>query len=92
LKALGAKPLMIMNMLVREAIVLALAGCIIGIFLSFVARQIVNNLVPATLTVIAVPDWWLNAAAIALTGALLGAIYPGLKAARQDAIEALSYE
>ena len=25
-------------------------------------------------------------------GALLGAIYPGLKAARQDAIEALAYE
>ena len=31
-------------------------------------------------------------AAIALGGALLGAIYPGLKAARQDAIEALAYE
>ena len=25
-------------------------------------------------------------------GALLGAVYPGLKAARQDAIEALAYE
>ena len=30
--------------------------------------------------------------AIALVGAILGAIYPGLKAARQDAIEALAYE
>jgi len=27
-----------------------------------------------------------------VVGALLGAIYPGLKAARQDAIEALAYE
>jgi hypothetical protein len=31
-------------------------------------------------------------AAIAVVGAMLGAIYPGLKAARQDAIEALVYE
>jgi putative ABC transport system permease protein len=42
--------------------------------------------------VIDVPDWWPRAALIALSGAILGAIYPGLKAARQDAIEALAYE
>ena len=35
LKALGAKPLTILDILVREAIVLALAGCIIGIAFSF---------------------------------------------------------
>jgi ABC-type lipoprotein release transport system permease subunit len=29
---------------------------------------------------------------IAIVGAQLGALYPGLKAARQDAIEALSYD
>ena len=39
-----------------------------------------------------VPDWWPIAAGIALASALLGAAWPGLKAARQDAIEALSYE
>jgi putative ABC transport system permease protein len=39
-----------------------------------------------------VPDWWWRAALIALAGAILGAIYPGTKAARQDTIEALSYE
>jgi putative ABC transport system permease protein len=44
------------------------------------------------LNVINVPDFWPWAALIALTGALLGAIYPGIKAARHDAIEALSYE
>jgi putative ABC transport system permease protein len=92
LKALGAKPFTIVDMLVREAIVLALAGCVIGIFLTFVARQLVSTFLPASLTVISVPEWWPKAAAIALTGALLGAIYPGLKAARQDAIEALAYE
>jgi putative ABC transport system permease protein len=92
LKALGAKPFTIVDMLVREAVMLAAAGCVIGIFLSFVARQLVTTFLPASLTVIAVPGWWPKAAAIALAGALLGAIYPGLKAARQDAIEALAYE
>jgi hypothetical protein len=32
------------------------------------------------------------AALIALAGSLIGALGPGLKAARQDAIEALSYD
>ncbi len=92
LKALGAKPLTIIDMLVREAIVLAMTGCVIGIFLSFVARLLVTTFLPASMTVISVPAWWPRAALIALTGALLGAVYPGLKAARQDAIEALAYE
>ena len=36
--------------------------------------------------------WWPWSALIALTGSMIGAIYPGLKAARQDAIEALAYD
>jgi putative ABC transport system permease protein len=92
LKALGAKPFTILDILVREAVVLAVAGCILGILLALAAKLLILQLAPATLPVTDAPDWWPKAAAIALGGALLGAIYPGLKAARQDAIEALSYE
>lgn len=92
LKALGAKPLVIVDILIREAIVLALAGCLIGILLAFGAKSLIMHLVPASLQVVTVPDWWPISAGIALGGALLGAIYPGLRAARQDAIEALAYE
>lgn len=92
LKALGAKPVTILDILIREAVVLALAGCIIGILLSFGSKGLITGLMPASLRVVNVPDWWPISAAIALGGALLGAIYPGLKAARQDAIEALAYE
>ncbi|MGA8027613.1 MAG: FtsX-like permease family protein [Bryobacteraceae bacterium] len=92
LKALGAKPLKILDILVREAIVLALIGCAIGIVLSFGTKALITVLMPASLRVVNTPDWWPYAAVIALGGALLGAIYPGLKAARQDAIEALAYE
>jgi putative ABC transport system permease protein len=92
LKALGAKPLTILDILVREAIVLALAGCIIGITFSFAAKAVIMGLMPASLHVVNTPDWWPISAGIAVGGALLGAAYPGLKAARQDAIEALSYQ
>jgi putative ABC transport system permease protein len=92
LKALGAKPKTIIDILVREAILLALVGCLIGILLSFGAKALIMSLMPASLQVITVPEWWSYSALISLAGALLGAIYPGLKAARQDAIEALAYE
>jgi putative ABC transport system permease protein len=36
--------------------------------------------------------WVVYAVAIALGGALLGALYPAFKAARKDPIDALSYE
>lgn len=92
LKALGAKPRTIVDILVREALVLALLGCVIGIAFSVAAKSVVMGLKPASLQIVNVPDWWPWAALIAIAGALLGAIYPGLKAARQDAIEALAYE
>lgn len=92
LKALGAKPITVLDILVREAIVLAIIGCVIGIALSFGSQALIEKFAPSSLTMITVPDWWPKAAGIALAGSLLGAIYPGFKAARQDAIEALSYE
>jgi putative ABC transport system permease protein len=37
-------------------------------------------------------SWWPISAAIAVFGALLGAVIPGYKAVQQDVTEALSYE
>ena len=92
LKALGASPGYVLNILLRETTLLALAGSALGILLSYVTRFAITSLVPGTLIQAIVPNWWPISAGIALAGALLGAIYPGLKAARQDAVEALSYE
>jgi putative ABC transport system permease protein len=92
LKALGASPGYILNILLREAAIIAIAGAIFGILLSYVTRFVIHNLVPASLIQAIVPAWWPIAAAIAVAGALLGAVGPGLKAARQDAIEALAYD
>jgi ABC-type antimicrobial peptide transport system permease subunit len=49
-------------------------------------------IVPASLPQAIVPTWWPIAGAIAVGAALLGALYPGWLAVRQDPIEALAYE
>ncbi len=92
LKALGASPGLILNILLRETALLAVAGSILGIALAYGTRALIARLMPGTLIQAIVYDWWVIATALALVGALLGAVYPGLKAARQDAIEALAYE
>jgi putative ABC transport system permease protein len=92
LKSLGASPAYILNVLLRETVVLALVGSAAGIVFTYGARFLIQTLVPASLTQKIVPEWWPIATAISVAGAVLGAAYPGWKAARQDAIEALSYE
>lgn len=91
LKALGASPGYIMAILMRETFVLAVAGAIAGVLMSYGTRWIMNTFVP-TMPMLIVHAWWPWAALIALTGSMIGAIYPGLKAAKQDAIEALAYD
>ena len=91
LKALGATPGYILGILMRETILLAIAGTAAGILMTYGTRSLMGLLAP-TMTQVIVPDWWPWAAIISLVGASAGAVYPGLKAARQDAIEALAYD
>jgi len=92
LKSLGASRLFILRLILREAVLLALAGTLIGIGMSFGANWALDTFAPASLPPAIVPEWWWKAAGIALAGAMLGALYPGWRAASQDPIEALAYE
>ncbi|MEO8098341.1 MAG: FtsX-like permease family protein [Acidobacteriota bacterium] len=91
LKAMGASPGYIVGILLRETVLLALAGTALGIAMAYGTRALLAAVAPNMPQVI-VPDWYLNVAIIALGGSLAGAVYPGLKAAKQDAIEALAYD
>lgn len=91
LKALGAGPGYIVDMLMRETILLSILGTIAGIAMTYGVRSLLAVFVPSFITEI-VYAWWPFAAILAVIGSVIGALYPGLKGARQDAIEALSYD
>jgi putative ABC transport system permease protein len=91
LKALGASPGYIVGILLRETVVLALAGTVVGIVMTYGTRALMATFA-ASMPQEIVPDWYPLVTGIALAGAIVGALYPGLRAARQDAIEALAYD
>ena len=91
LKSLGASKLYIVNVVLRETLLLTVAGILLGIAISYGAREgIVRQF--QTLRVAVPRGWLLRAAIIAIVGAVLGAIYPAAKAAQKDPIDALAYE
>ena len=91
LKSMGASKLYIVNVILRETIVLAIGGIITGIVLSMLARRGIHAKLP-TLPIQIQADWVTYAILIAIGGAILGALYPAFKAAQKDPIEALAYE
>ncbi len=91
LKSLGASKLYIVNAILRETLVLTLAGILLGIVVSYAARAGIVTKFP-TLRVMIQPPWLVYAAIIAIGGAMIGAIYPAIKAAQKDPIDALAYE
>jgi putative ABC transport system permease protein len=91
LKALGASPGYILGMLLRETVVLTIIGSIAGILMTYGAQTLLRAFAP-TFPMLIVTSWWPRTTALALAGSLIGALLPGLKAAKQDAIEALSYD
>lgn len=92
LKSLGASRWYVLSIILREAVLLALVGTILGIGMSFGAKWTIQTFAPASFPPAVDPSWWPIAAVIALIGAVLGALYPGMHAAGMDPIEALSYE
>jgi putative ABC transport system permease protein len=91
LKSLGASKLYIVNAVLRETLLIAIGGVILGIAFSYGARAGLKAKFQ-TLPVLITYAWLVKAAIIALVGSLLGASYPAIKAAQKDPIDALAYE
>jgi putative ABC transport system permease protein len=91
LKSLGASKGYIVGIVLRESGLLAVCGVIVGVASTYLLRAILHIKV-SQLEFEVTPAWVAKAAAIALVGATLGALYPAVKAASKDPIDALSYE
>ena len=90
LKSLGMSSAGVAWIIEQEALVVSLLGVLVGFALTLAARAVVMRL--TSLTVDIEPRWLLVSLLIGLLGGTVGALYPALRAARQDAVEALSYE
>jgi putative ABC transport system permease protein len=91
LKSIGASKVYIVNVILRETVLLAIGGIVVGIIFSLVARLGIVHRLP-TLPVVVTGGWMLRSAIIAVVGAIAGALYPAYKAAQKDPIDALAYE
>jgi putative ABC transport system permease protein len=91
LKSMGASRLYIVNVVLRETVLLALGGIVLGIAVSLAARVVLAQKFPL-LQVVVAGGWVVRATLIAIAGAIAGALYPAFKAAQKDPIDALAYE
>jgi len=91
LKSMGAGRFSIVSVVLRETGLLAVAGIVLGIASTYLLSHFLHARFP-TQSFAVTPQWVVYASCISLAGAFFGALYPALKAARKDPIDALSYE
>ena len=90
LKSMGGSKRFILWMIESEALLLSIVGMALGGVVTLIAKWLIMS--RTSLIVELAPSWVLATAALAILGGMGGALYPALKAAHQDPVEALSYE
>jgi len=90
LKSLGMSKAAIAWVIEQEAILVSVLGVFIGVVLMLLLRATVMR---STFLIVDVePKWIVISLVVGVIGGSIGALYPALRAARQDPVEALSYE
>ncbi|HVF92592.1 MAG TPA: ABC transporter permease [Blastocatellia bacterium] len=90
LKSLGASKRFIVISIEKEAALISLMGVLFGFLVSVIGKYGIEA--STRLKIDLDLRWLLLATSIALAGGLIGALYPALRAANLDPVEAISYE
>jgi putative ABC transport system permease protein len=91
LKAIGSSRLEICGLIIAEALMLVVLGVVLGLAGTYGVTSVLHRTSP-TLQIDIAPIWILRSIAVAVVGALAGAAYPALRAARSDPVDALACE
>ncbi len=90
LKSLGASKRFIVMIIEKEAALISAMGVTLGFAVSLIGKLWLEA--NTRLIVELEPKWLLIAALIGVLGGIIGAIYPAMRAANLDPVEAISYD
>lgn len=91
LKSLGASKIYIVSLILRESVALSIFGMVLGVVLMFAGKIIIERFIPTQMVLITF-RWILIASGLVLFSGISGSIYPAIRAAKKDPLEALAYE
>jgi len=90
LKSLGMSSPGIAWTIVQEALLISIGGIMFGLLVTYLLKLALAKW--TTLTVVIEPQLVLTIIIVGILSGTIGALYPGLRAARLDAVEALNYD
>jgi putative ABC transport system permease protein len=90
LKSLGASKSFIVMVIEKEAAVISAVGVAVGFVISVIGKYGIEA--GTRLQIDLLPRWLFISALIGVLGGIAGALYPAVRAANLDPVEALSYE
>src|SRR5206468_6368029 len=89
LKSMGASKFYVVNVILRETILLDIGGIALGMHCRTAGRLAIIHKLPL-LTVVITSDWLIRATIIAIVVDIAGTLYPTLIAAQKDPSDALA--